>query len=342
MRMWRCVATAVALCALGTAASAADVWRVQTSMTAGESYYKDIEKYWLPRLEQMTGGQLRIELVPVGSIVPHNETMDAIGLGVLQGDITSTVYFTGRSKAFSILGDLIAGYNTPEQVGMFCYLGGGLGLMQQLYDRFTEGKVKVIGCNAIAREAFVSSAPIRGVADLAGKKIRSPEGLASEVFRRAGASPVALPAAETYTSIDKKVVDAADFSSYTMNDSLGFHKVARYPVFPGIHSMPVIQFTVNKAQWEKLAPAQQTMLDVWYRAMIDDLRMRNEVLDRELVARDIASGKVEVINWSAAERDKFRALAKAAWADYAAGDDAAKRALEANIAFMKRIGLLAD
>src|SRR5919108_319023 len=149
-------------------------------------------------------------------------------------------------------------------------------------------------------------------------------------------------ATEVYTSIDKKVVDAADFSSYTMNDSLGFHKVARYPIFPGIHSMPVIQLTVNKAQWEKLTPAQQTVLDVWYRAMIDDLRMRNELADRELVARDIANGKVEVINWSAAERDKFRALAKAAWADYAASDEAAKRALEANIAFMKRIGLLSD
>ena len=50
--------------------------------------------------------------------------------------------------------------------------------------------------------------------------------------------------------------------------------------------MPVIQFTVNKAAWDSLTPAQQTILDVWYRAMIDDLAMMNEITDRELVARD--------------------------------------------------------
>jgi hypothetical protein len=125
-----------------------------------------------------------------------------------------------------------------------------------------------------------------------------------------------LPAAETFTGIDKGVVDAADFSTYTMNESVGFQKVAKYPIYPGIHSMPVIQFTVNKAAYEALSPAHKTILDVWYRAMIDDLRMRNEVSDREIVARDKAAG-VEVIDWPQAERDKFRTIAEAAWKDYA-------------------------
>ena len=318
---------------------AEELWRVQTSMAAGESYYVNIEKYWLPKLEEMTGGELKIELAPVGTIVPYNETMDAIGQGVLQGDITSTVYFTGRSKAFSLLGDLIAGYDTPEQIGMFCYLGGGRELLQELYDQYTDGTVQVIGCSTPAREAFVSKVPIRSVEDFQGKKVRAPEGLASEVFKRAGASVVVLPAAETFTGIDKGVVDAADFSTYTMNESVGFQKVAKYPIYPGIHSMPVIQFTVNKAAYDALSPGHKTILDVWYRAMIDDLRMRNEVSDREIVARDKAAG-VEVIDWPQAERGKFRAIAEAAWKDYVQGDPTAQKAYEAQVAFMRRIGLL--
>lgn len=336
------LSAAVAGVALAGPAAAKEVWRVQTSMAAGEAYYVNIQTYWVPKLAEMTGGELEIELAPVGSVVPYNETMDAIGMGVLQGDITSTVYFTGRSKAFSILGDLIAGYDTPQQLNMFCYLGGGRELLQELYDQFTGGQVKVVGCGTPAKEAFVAKVPIRGVDDLKGKKIRSPEGLAAEVFRRAGASPVALPAAETFTGVDKGVVDAADFSSYTMNDSVGFNKVARYPIYPGIHSMPVIQFTVNKAAWDALTPAQQTIVDVWYQAMIADLIMRNELTDRELVARDRANQEdgIEVIDWTQAERDKFRALAQDAWAEYAAGDPLAEKAYQANIDFMKRIGLL--
>ena len=107
--------TALLVAGLAIAPAAAEqVWKVQTSMSAGESFYTNIEQYWLPRLEEMTGGELQIELTPVGSVVPYNETMDAIGQGILQGDITATVYFSGRSKAFALLGDLIAGYETAR------------------------------------------------------------------------------------------------------------------------------------------------------------------------------------------------------------------------------------
>jgi TRAP-type mannitol/chloroaromatic compound transport system substrate-binding protein len=336
------VAVASVLALSASAAMAQQVWKVQTSMTAGESFYKNIEEHWLPRLAEMTGGELQIELTPVGSVVPYNETMDAISQGILQGDITATVYFSGRSKAFAILGDLISGYETPDQIAMFCYHGGGRELIQEAFDTYAGGGIQVVGCGAIARESFTSKIPIRGIEDLKGVKVRSPEGLAANVFERAGASPVALPASEVHTSLDKGVIDAADFSSYTMDESVGLHDIAKFPIYPGIHSMPVVQFTVNKAAYDSLTPAQQTILDVWYRAMIADLAMMNEITDRELVARDRAddASGVEVINWSEEDRDKLRAIAAEAWAEFAEGDDLAKRAYEANITFMKKIGLL--
>jgi TRAP-type mannitol/chloroaromatic compound transport system substrate-binding protein len=336
------VAVASVLALSASAAMAQQVWKVQTSMTAGESFYTNIQEHWLPKLAEMTGGELQIELTPVGSVVPYNETMDAISQGILQGDITSTVYFSGRSKAFAILGDLISGYETPDQIAMFCYHGGGRELIQEAFDTYAGGGIQVVGCGAIARESFTSKVPIRGIDDLKGVKVRSPEGLAANVFERAGASPVALPASEVHTSLDKGVIDAADFSSYTMDESVGLHEIAKFPIYPGIHSMPVIQFTVNKAAYDSLTPAQQTILDVWYRAMVADLAMMNEITDRELVARDRAddASEVEVINWSEEDRDKLRAIAAEAWAEFAEGDDLAKRAYEANIAFMKKIGLL--
>lgn len=335
------LATAAALALCTSAATAEQVWKVQTSMTAGESFYTNIQEHWLPKLAEMTNGELQIELTPVGSVVPYNETMDAISQGILQGDITATVYFSGRSKAFALLGDLIAGYETPDQIAMFCYHGGGRELIQEAFDTYAGGGVQVVGCGAIARESFTSKIPIRGIDDLQGVKVRSPEGLAASVFQKAGASPVALPASEVHTSIDKGVIDAADFSSYTMDESVGLHEIAKYPIYPGIHSMPVIQFTVNKAAYDSLTPAQQTILDVWYRAMIADLSMMNEITDRELVARDMAGeSDIEVIDWSKEDRDKLRAIAAEAWAEFAEGDELAKRAYEANIAFMKKIGLL--
>jgi TRAP-type mannitol/chloroaromatic compound transport system substrate-binding protein len=221
-------------------------WKIQTSAQAGDFYYKSIEK-WLPVLTTMTGGKVKAELTPIGSVVPHNQTIDAVAQGILQGDLTSTVYFSGRDKAFALLGDLIAGYDTPWQVIQFCYYGGGREILQELFDKYGNKQVKVVGCATGGKEAFISKVPIRKVDDFKGKKIRSPEGLAADVFRRVGGAPVAMPPSETYTALDKGVVDAADDSTYSMSDSVGLFKVAKFPIYPGIHSMPILQFTVNMA-----------------------------------------------------------------------------------------------
>ncbi|MFM8991272.1 MAG: TRAP transporter substrate-binding protein [Alphaproteobacteria bacterium] len=316
-------------------------WKIQTSAQAGDFYYKSIER-WLPVLTTMTGGKVKVELTPIGSVVPHNQTIDAVAQGILQGDLTSTVYFSGRDKAFALLGDLIAGYDTPWQVIQFCYYGGGREILQELFDKYGNKQIKVIGCATGGKEAFISKVPIRKVDDFKGKKIRSPEGLAADVFRRVGGAPVAMPPSETYTALDKGVVDAADDSTYSMSDSVGLFKVAKFPIYPGIHSMPILQFTVNMASWNRLNSAEQAAVDGWYRAAMADLVMSADVEDRRLVARDMAdkSRGIEIIAWPQVERDKFRQIAAGAWKDFAQGSDIARKAYDANIRFMKQMNLL--
>ena len=316
-------------------------WKLQTSMQAGDFYYKGVER-WLPVLTTMTAGKVKAELTPIGSVVPHNQTIDAVGQGILQGDLTSTVYFAGRDKSFALMGDLIAGYDNPWQLMQFCYYGGGREILQEMFDKYTDKKVKVVGCATGGREAFISKVPIRKVDDFKGKKVRSPEGLAAEVFRRAGAAPVAMPPSETYTALDKGVVDAADDSTYSMSESVGLFKVARFPIYPGIHSMPILQLTVNMDLWNKLSPAEQAGVDAWYRAAMTDLIMSADIEDRKLVARDRAdkSRGIEIIDWPQVERDKFREIAAGAWKDFAQDSELAKKAYEANIKFMKQMNLL--
>ena len=119
------------------------------------------------------------------------------------------------------------------------------------------------------------------------------------------------------------------------------HDIAKFPIYPGIHSMPVLHFTVNKAKWEELSEANQLIVDVWYRAAMMDLIQTLEISDRELVAQDKASGDdLTVIDWPQEERDKFRAIAMTAWKDFSEGSDLAKKSYDSNISFMKQLGLL--
>jgi len=182
--------------------------------------------------------------------------------------------------------------------------------------------------------------PIRGVADFEGVKVRSPEGLAADVFRRAGAAPVSMAGSETYGALEKGVIDAADNSAYANNDANGMHKIAKFPIYPGIHSTPILQFTIGEAVAEELSDAEMVALETWYLAAYNGLRQHFERLDRQLVARDKAAGEIEVIDWPQEERDAMRLIAQEAWADFAAGSDLAKEVFDAHVSFMKEAGLL--
>ena len=187
--------------------------KVQASSKAGDWAHRFMTDKWAPKLKTMTSGKIGIDVLPTKSVVPHRETIDAVANGILDGDLNAVSYFSGRDPAFAIIGDLIAGYDTVDQVRTFCQYGGGKEILQKLYDKYTKGRVHVVGCGPYAKEAFVSTVPIRGVADFKGVKVRSPEGLAAEVFKRVGAAPVSLPFSEVYTALETKVIDAAEASA---------------------------------------------------------------------------------------------------------------------------------
>ena len=326
--------------AMGVVAADAKTLKLQASSKAGDWAHRFMTDNWGPKLGMMTNGAVKVDVLPTKAVVPHRETIDAVANGILDGDLNAVSYFTGRDPAFAIIGDLIAGYDTPDQVRTFCMHAGGKEILQKLYDKYTKGKVHVVGCGPYAKEAFVSTIPINTVADMAGVKIRSPEGLAAEVFKRAGAAPVSLPFSEVYTALEKGVIDAADASAHVNNNASGMYKVAKFPIYPGIHSMAVLQFIVNKKTWDKMTPSQQGALEVWYSAAYDAMRREADLQDRAIAAEQNAGDDITVIDWTTEERAKFREIAVGAWNDFAAKSPLAKEALDAHINYMKQIGLL--
>ncbi|MGR3749648.1 TRAP transporter substrate-binding protein DctP [Paracoccus sp. (in: a-proteobacteria)] len=335
-----CAALAAAFALAGSAAFAETRLQVQTSTQSGGFSFRYLDEHWTEKLPEMTNGEVSIEFLPINAVVPSTDTPDTVAAGVLGGDLTSVAYFAGRGPAFAILGDLIAGYDTPEQIQDYCREGGGAEVLQEVWDSKLPGMIHVVGCGAVSKEALVARVPIRGVDDLQGKKIRAPEGLAATVFRDAGASPVNIPFSEVFTSLEKGIVDASDASAYVNNDQNGFNEIARYPLFPGIHSMAVHQFTVSQQTWDSLSPeAQKGMQDWFYEAYADLAKALNEE-DLKLVERDKANPDIEVIDWPQAERDKFRQIAMKAWEETAAQTPEAQKALDSQLAYMREIGLL--
>ncbi|MEL7167324.1 MAG: TRAP transporter substrate-binding protein DctP [Pseudomonadota bacterium] len=333
---------AATLCTTALVANAETTLQIQTSTKSGDFQYKYIDENWGPKVSEMTNGEVSVKFTPINSIVDRKDTADAIAAGALEGDLTSIAYFSGRNPAFAILGDLIAGYDSPAQVQQFCREGGGEAALQALWDQVLPDSLVVVGCGPVSKEALVAKTPIRGVADLEGLKIRSPSGLAAAVFQAAGAAPASIPFGDVFTSLEKGVIDAADASAYVNNDSSGLNEIAPYPLYPGIHSMAVHQFTVSKATWDGLSPEAQAGLKEWFYTAYADVLQTLDAKDKELVERDIADPDIEVIDWPQEERDAFRAIAQEVWKETAAKTPEAQAALDAHFAFMKDIGLISE
>ena len=313
-------------------------WTFQTSAQAGDNFFP-IEEAWAERVKELSNGRIEITVVPVGTVVAHNETLDAVGAGILQGHITDPSYFSGKDPAFAMLGNLVGAWSAPEQMFDYMENGGGKELFNELVNPYG---LQFLGASATGVEAFLSTKPLYGVDDLKGIKMRAPEGMVQEVFAAAGASPVNLPGSEVYTALEKGVIDAADYTVFSTNHAQGMHEFAKYPLYPGFHSMPVIEVSLNKAIYDGLPEDLQTILNksvsVFARDMITQLDAQNEAA----VAEAQADPEITVIDWSDEERARFRGIAKSQWANWAERSEMAGKAYESVTAYLTEKGLLAE
>lgn len=311
-------------------------WTMQTSAQAGDNFFA-IEQAWAKRVGIMSQGEININVVAVNSVVQYNETLEAVGAGILQGHLTDPSYFSGKDPAFAMLGNLVGAWSHPSQMVKFMEYGGGKEVYNKLVNPYG---LQFIGAAATGVEAFVSKKPIRSVADFKGIKMRAPEGMVQEVFAAVGASPVNLPGSEVYTSLDKGVIDAADYTVFSTNHAQGLHSFAKYPLYPGFHSMPMLAVSMNKKIWDELPAHLQEIVTVSVRDFSRDMVQRLEMMDLEVVVEAKADSSIEIINWSDTERNKFRAIAQSQWAKWAERSEMAGEVYETVSAYLESQGLL--
>lgn len=333
--------TGIAIAALlaGTiAASAQQALRFQSSDPSGNPNF-ELQQGWAASVGEMTDGALTVELLPVDSIVAYNETQDAIAAGIIDGHVTDTSYFAGKDAAFSLVANPVGAWSDPEEMFAFMEKGGGRELMNELLNPYG---LQFIGATTPGLEAFVSDVPLDGVDDLAGVKMRAPEGLVQQVFAAAGAAPVNLPGSEVFTSLDKGVIDAADYSVFSVNQAQGLHDVARHPIYPGFHSMPLVEISMNKTKWDALPQEQKDVLtasvEAFSRSQVADLKAKDEAA----VAEARTNPDITIHDWSAEERAKFRTIAVGQWQTVADKSENAQKVYDTLTAYLKTNGMMAD
>ncbi|TYB89900.1 TRAP transporter substrate-binding protein [Oceaniovalibus sp. ACAM 378] len=329
-------ALAATLVFAGAAGAQEFTFQFQSSDPAGNPNF-EYQKGWTELVAERSEGRIKIDLLPVGSIVEYNETLDAVAAGILDGQICDSSYWAGKDPAFGLISNPVGAWSDPAQMIDFVENGGGKELMQELLGSYG---LHFIGVTTPGLEAFVSRKPLNGVADLQGLKMRAPEGPVANVFAAAGAAPVNLPSSEVYTSLDKGVVDAADYSVFSVNQQQGLNEVAPNPVYPGFHSLPLVEVSLNKAKWESLPDDLKLLLEETVKEFQQTQLKGNSEADLAAVEEAKANPNITVHDWPEEERAKFRAIATNEWERIAKQSPMSQKVYDTLTAYLKDKDLL--
>ncbi|MGB3290239.1 MAG: TRAP transporter substrate-binding protein [Burkholderiaceae bacterium] len=311
-------------------------WKVQTLWGAGEDTYAMFQVF-CDNVKKNTGGRLEITPFSAGAIVGTFETLDAVGQNVIQGHSTYPGYFAGKEPALAVIGDFAFGYTEPGQQNDWLYKKGGIDMMRSAYDRFN---AYTVGCTWWGVESLTSKVPIRRPEDFKGLKHRGAQGLAAETIAKMGASIVVIPGGEAYSALEKGVVDSVDWSTLSVNNKIGFFEIAKFATYPGFHSMPIQDFTVNKAAWKALPDDVKEIVEKTWKEFSAH-QVKTIAANDVVVAGEVKKKGVELIDWSAEDRLRGRKLAHEVWGEWAKKSALSKQAVESQQAYLREIKLLA-
>ena len=86
------------LAAPAVLAQAPLVLKMQTSWPASD-IWMDFARQYVERVERMSGGRLKIDLLPAGPVVAAFQVLDAVNDGVLDAAHSAQVYWHGGNRA---------------------------------------------------------------------------------------------------------------------------------------------------------------------------------------------------------------------------------------------------
>ena len=220
------------------------------------------------RVEAASNGRLKIKVYGAGELVPAFAAFDAVSRGTVEMGHDASYYHKGKVAAAQFFTSIPFGMNAAELDG-WLYYGGGLELWRELYAPFN---IMPFPCgNTGVQMGGWFNREINTPEDLMGLKIRIP-GLGGEVFKRAGATPIAMPGSEIFTSLQTGAVDAAEWVGAYNDIAFGLHKAAKYYYYPGWQEPGAgLELMINTQAWASLPPDLQSIVELAVQAITTDM-----------------------------------------------------------------------
>jgi TRAP-type mannitol/chloroaromatic compound transport system substrate-binding protein len=230
-------------------------------------YAQDFAK----KVNDMTGGDLRIEVLPAGAVVPAFGLLDAVSKGTLDGGHGVLVYHYGKQTALALWGSG-PGYAMDANMLLSWHkYGGGKELLAKLYASIGANVVSFPYGPMPTQPLGWFKKPIARIDDLKGLKYRT-VGISIDVFTAMGAAVNALPGGEIVSAMDRGLLDAAEFNNASSDRTLGFPDVSKVCMLQSYHqNAEQFEIMFNKTKFDSLPDKMKAIISVAVEASSSDM-----------------------------------------------------------------------
>ncbi|HWH78824.1 MAG TPA: twin-arginine translocation signal domain-containing protein [Candidatus Binatus sp.] len=212
------------------------------------------------KVNDMTGGDLKIEVLPAGAVVPAFGVLDAVSKGTLDGAHGVLSYHYGKSNALALWGSSPAYGMDANMILSWHKYGGGKELLDKIY--------KSIGANVVSfpygpmptQPLGWYKKPVTKPEDFKGMKFRT-VGISIDLFQGMGAAVNALPGGEIVPAMDRGLLDAAEFNNASSDRALGFADVSKVCMLQSYHQNgEQFEIIFNKTKFDALPEKMRAII----------------------------------------------------------------------------------
>lgn len=223
------------------------------------------------KVNDMTGGDLKIEVLPAGAVVPAFGLLDAVSKGTLDGGHGVLVYHYGKQNALALWGSGPAYGMDANQLLAWHKYGGGKELLAKLYASIGANVVSFPYGPMPTQPLGWFKKPITKVQDMKGLKFRT-VGISIDVFTAMGAAVNALPGGEIVPAMDRGLLDAAEFNNASSDRLLGFPDVSKVCMLQSFHqNAEQFEIMFNKAKFDALPGRMKAIIENAVEAASSDM-----------------------------------------------------------------------
>ena len=226
------------------------------------------------KVNDMTGGDLKIEVLPAGAVVPAFQLLDAVSKGVLDGGHGVLVYHYGKQQALALWGSG-PGYAMDANMLLSWHkYGGGKELLNEIFTSIGANVVSFPYGPMPTQPLGWYKKPVTKVDDFKGLKFRT-VGISIDVFTGMGAAVNALPGGEIVAAMDRGLIEAAEFNNATSDRVLGFADVSKICMLQSYHqNAEQMEISFNKTKFDALPEKMKHLIASGVEAASQDMQWK--------------------------------------------------------------------